>query len=223
MKYQIILALVLAVGVAGCATKVERISVEKVVDLSGRWNDADARMVAQEMIKNCLGGQWLTTFMKDNGRNPTVIVGTGGVEPNGPYVALGKHNYVLQATTEAIARQLGNALVAPLIKFVPEGSIAPPTGHMQYPGTISLREETFEALLADVCSSLKQHGFTDIVLIGDHDEAQRDADLRRRQTDANLVVHRLGHVGDDLAEFRRHVADRRGALAERGISIFPDF
>jgi len=103
----------------------------------------------------------------------TVIVGTGGIEPNGPYVALGKHNYVLHATTEAIARQLGNALVAPIIQFVPEGSIAPPTGHMQYPGTISLREETFEALLTDVCSSLKQHGFTDIVLIGDHGANQR--------------------------------------------------
>jgi len=103
----------------------------------------------------------------------TVIVGTGGIEPNGPYVALGKHNYVLQATTEAIARQLGNALVAPIIKFVPEGRIAPPTGHMQYPGTIGLREETFEALLTDVCSSLKQHGFTDIVLIGDHGANQR--------------------------------------------------
>lgn len=103
----------------------------------------------------------------------TVIVGTGGLEPNGPYVALGKHNYVLQATMEAIARRLGNALVAPIIKFVPEGSIAPPTGHMQYPGTISLREDTFEALLTDICSSLKQHGFTDIVLIGDHGENQR--------------------------------------------------
>src|SRR5437867_3668012 len=103
----------------------------------------------------------------------TVIVGTGGIEPNGPYVALGKHNYVLQATTEAIARQLGNALVAPIIKFVPEGGIAPPTGHMQYPGTISLREETFEALLTDVCRSLKQHGFSDIVLIGDHGANQR--------------------------------------------------
>ena len=103
----------------------------------------------------------------------TVIVATGGIEPNGPYVALGKHNYVLHATTEAIARQLGNALVAPIIKFVPEGSITPPTGHMQYPGTISLREETFEALLTDVCSSLKQHGFTDIVLIGDHGANQR--------------------------------------------------
>jgi creatinine amidohydrolase len=103
----------------------------------------------------------------------TVIVGTGGIEPSGPYVALGKHNYVLQATTEAIARRLGNALVAPIIKFVPEGNIEPPAGHMRYPGTMSIREETFEALLADVCSSLKQHGFTDIVLIGDHGENQR--------------------------------------------------
>jgi creatinine amidohydrolase/Fe(II)-dependent formamide hydrolase-like protein len=103
----------------------------------------------------------------------TVIVGTGGIEPSGPYVVLGKHNYVLQATTEAIARRLGNALVAPIIQFVPEGNIEPPVGHMRYPGTISLREETFEALLADVCSSLKQHGFMDIVLIGDHGENQR--------------------------------------------------
>src|SRR5262249_32107213 len=96
----------------------------------------------------------------------TVIVSTGGLEPNGPSVAIGKHNYVLQAMTEAIARQLGNALVAPIIKFVPEGTIAPPSGHMQYPGTISVREATFEALLTDVCSSLRQHGFTDIILLG---------------------------------------------------------
>src|SRR5712691_4423513 len=77
----------------------------------------------------------------------TVIIGIGGIEPDGPYVALGKHNYVLHATTEAIARQLGNALVAPIIQFVPSVRLAPRTGHMQYPGTISLREETFEALL----------------------------------------------------------------------------
>jgi len=103
----------------------------------------------------------------------TVIVSTGGLEPNGPYVAIGKHNYVLQAMTEAIARQLGNALVAPVIKFVPEGSIAPPSGHMRYPGTISVQETTFEALLIDVCNSLRQHGFTDIILIGDHGESQK--------------------------------------------------
>ena len=59
----------------------------------------------------------------------TALVATGGVEQNGPYVATGKHNYVLQATTEAIARKLGTTLVAPIIKFVPEGDIEPPTDH----------------------------------------------------------------------------------------------
>jgi creatinine amidohydrolase len=97
----------------------------------------------------------------------TVLVATGGLEQNGPYTVTGKHNYVLQATTEAIARKLGNALVAPIVKFVPEGRIDPPSGHMRYPGTISLTEATFQALLTDICASLKQHGFRDIVLIGD--------------------------------------------------------
>jgi len=110
---------------------------------------------------------WMEVRDAVNAGKTTAIVGTGGIEQNGPYVATGKHNYVLQATTEAIARKLGNALVAPIVKFVPEGDIEPPSGHMKYPGTISLREETFKLLLTDICSSLKQHGFKDVILIGD--------------------------------------------------------
>jgi creatinine amidohydrolase len=101
------------------------------------------------------------------GGKTTAIVATGGVEQNGHYTVTGKHNYVLQAASEAIARRLGNALVAPIVKFVPEGDIDPPSGHMRYAGTISLTQETFRALLTDICASLKQHGFRDIVLIGD--------------------------------------------------------
>lgn len=97
----------------------------------------------------------------------TAIVATGGVEQNGPYLATGKHNYVLRATTQAIARKLGNALVAPIVPFVPEGDIDPPSGHMRYPGTISVSESTYETLLKDICASLRTHGFTEIVLIGD--------------------------------------------------------
>lgn len=97
----------------------------------------------------------------------TVILATGGIEQNGPYLATGKHNYVLRATTQSIARKLGNTLVAPLVPFVPEGDISPPTGHMRYPGTISLSEKTYEALLTDICASLKTSGFKEIVLIGD--------------------------------------------------------
>jgi creatinine amidohydrolase/Fe(II)-dependent formamide hydrolase-like protein len=97
----------------------------------------------------------------------TAIIATGGVEQNGPYLAAGKHNYVLRATTEAIARKLGNALVAPIVAFVPEGDIAPPSGHMKYPSTISLRQSTFKALLTDIAESLQTHGFRRMILIGD--------------------------------------------------------
>lgn len=97
----------------------------------------------------------------------TVIIATGGVEQNGPYLATGKHNYVLQATCPAIAKKLGNALCAPIVPFVPEGDIDPPSGMMNYPGTISLTEGTYRALLTEIARSLEKHGFEHIILIGD--------------------------------------------------------
>jgi creatinine amidohydrolase len=127
----------------------------------------------------------------------TVIVGTGGVEQNGPYVASGKHNFVLSATTVAIAEELGDALVAPIVKFVPEGDIDPPSGHMRYHATISVRQETFEALLTDIVASLAAHGFTDIVLIGDSGGNTRGmqnvADrLNAEWSDGPARVHHVG-------------------------------
>lgn len=98
----------------------------------------------------------------------TVLVAAGGIEQNGPYVVTGKHNVVLRATTQAIARKLGNALIAPIVGFVPEGDFDPPTDHMKYPGTIGVTEVTFRRLLTDVCRSLRTHGFRNILLIGDH-------------------------------------------------------
>jgi hypothetical protein len=104
----------------------------------------------------------------------TIIIGTGGVEQNGPYMVGGKHNYVLQTVLPYIARAIGNALIAPVVKFVPEGRIDPdPSGHMRYPGTISLEPATFEALLTDICRSYRAHGFRDIVLLGDSGGNQR--------------------------------------------------
>lgn len=110
---------------------------------------------------------WMEVRDAMRGGKKTVIIPTGGVEQNGPYLATGKHNVVLRATTEAIARKLGNALVAPIIAFVPEGDIDPPSDHMKYPGTISLTEETYRRLLIDICASFRTHGFEHVVLIGD--------------------------------------------------------
>ena len=97
----------------------------------------------------------------------TVIVATGGIEQNGPYLAANKHNVVLRGTTEAIAKKLGNALIAPIIGFVPEGDINPASLHMKYPSTVGVREETYRMLLTDVCECYKTHGFKQIILIGD--------------------------------------------------------
>jgi creatinine amidohydrolase len=103
----------------------------------------------------------------------TVLVPTGGVEQNGPYLATGKHNYILRATAEAIARKHGKALVAPIVPFVPEGDIDPPSLHMKYPGTISLTEETYQKLLTEICDCFRVHGFEQIILIGDSGGNQR--------------------------------------------------
>jgi len=57
-------------------TKVERIGVEETTDLSGRWNDTDARLVAEEMVRDALSRPWLINYVADEGRKPVVIVGT---------------------------------------------------------------------------------------------------------------------------------------------------
>ena len=124
----------------------------------------------------------------------TAIITTGGIEPNGPWLVTGKHNYVNRVNCEAIARKLGNALCAPNIEFVPEGDIEAKSGHMSSPGTISLREETFRALLTDVAHSLKQHGFKNIIFIGDsggNQAGQRAVaeELNKRFNGEAVVAH----------------------------------
>jgi creatinine amidohydrolase len=103
----------------------------------------------------------------------TAIVPTAGTEQNGPHVVLGKHKYRMNAGSELIARRLGNAVVAPIISYVPEGDIDPPTGHMKFAGTISIPEDIFKGLLEYTARSLKAHGFTDILFIGDSGGNQR--------------------------------------------------
>lgn len=61
---------------AGCAKRVTRIGVDEVRDLSGRWNDTDSRLVAEEMIRDSLSHPWLTDFMASHaGMKPIIIVG----------------------------------------------------------------------------------------------------------------------------------------------------
>jgi creatinine amidohydrolase/Fe(II)-dependent formamide hydrolase-like protein len=89
-------------------------------------------------------------------------------------MALGKHNVRVKALSERIALALGNALVAPVLAYVPEGSLNPPTAHMRFPGTITVPDETFKMILDYAARSFKVHGFRDIVFLGDHGGYQQD-------------------------------------------------
>ncbi len=120
---------------------------------------------------------WTELRARIDAGSTTVIIPIGGTEQSGPYVALGKHNARAAALAERIARALGNALVAPVVAYVPEGNIAPPSGHMRFPGTITVPDAAFEQMLASAAESLAAHGFRHVVLLGDHGGYQRD--LRR--------------------------------------------
>jgi creatinine amidohydrolase/Fe(II)-dependent formamide hydrolase-like protein len=102
----------------------------------------------------------------------TIILPIGGTEQNGPHMALGKHNARVRALSERIARRLGNALVGPVIAYVPEGALDPPTGHMRFPGTITIPDDVFRRSLESAARSLRLHGFRDIVFLGDHGSTQ---------------------------------------------------
>jgi len=125
-----------------------------------------------------------------------VLVPIGGTEQNGPHMTLGKHNARVRALAERIAVTLGNALVAPVIAYVPEGSVAPPSAHMRFPGTITVPDAVFERTLEYAARSFKLHGFHDIVLLGDHGTYQKDmkavADRMNREWAATPVrVHAI--------------------------------
>lgn len=124
----------------------------------------------------------------------TIIVPVGGTEQSGPDVALGKHDTRVKILSEKIAVALGNTLVAPVIAYVPEGSVSPPTGHMRFPGTITIPDQAFQQVLEYAARSFKLAGFRDIVFVGDHGGYQAQmaavADRLNREWSATSVrVH----------------------------------
>jgi creatinine amidohydrolase len=93
----------------------------------------------------------------------TVIIPAGGTEQSGPHLALGKHNARARVLAGRIAQALGDTLVAPVVAYTPEEA-----GHQKFPGTISIPGTTFRSILESAARSLRQAGFTHIVLLGDH-------------------------------------------------------
>lgn len=127
----------------------------------------------------------------------TVILPTAGTEQNGPHMVMGKHRYIIEEASDRIARELGNALVAPTVTYVPEGDVDPPSGHMRFAGSITLPNEFFMKLVEYAARSFRVHGFTDIVFIGDSGGNQRGmqgvAELLNEEWGGDgAIVHFIG-------------------------------
>lgn len=141
----------------------------------------------------------------------TAIVPTGGTEQNGPIMAIGKHNYLVRYKAGEIAARLGNAIVAPVLAYVPEGDIPgakPAAGHMRFPGTITTPEDAYETVLEYAARSLRNAGFLDIAFIGDSGGNQAGQQavaerLNREWAATNVRVHHVSDYypgrGDDIA------------------------
>jgi creatinine amidohydrolase/Fe(II)-dependent formamide hydrolase-like protein len=137
----------------------------------------------------------------------TVIIPTGGTEQNGPHMILGKHNIRMRFAAGEIATRLGDAFVAPVMAYVPEGGIAPPTGHMWAPGTITLPAEHFAKVVEFAARSLAAHGIRDIVLIGDSGPNQAPlkavADVLNKEWASTAVrVHHASAYYESQVGFR---------------------
>jgi len=147
----------------------------------------------------------------------TAIVPVGGTEQSGPHMALGKHNVRARVLAGKVAAELGNALVAPVVAYVPEGDVAGTGGHIRFAGTISVPPAAFEAVLAGAARSFRRAGFRDIVLIGDHGGYQAQlgavaAKLNREWAAAPARVH-------FVAEYYQAATEPyAAALRQRGLT-----
>jgi creatinine amidohydrolase len=156
----------------------------------------------------------------------TVIVPLAAIEQNGPYMATGKHVYVVKGIAEATARVLGNALVAPVVPIGPGGSVEqvlslesdpPVRGHMRWPGSMAVRREVYQELLSDILGNLRYHGFLDIVVISEHEGFTSEDSPGPAAETVATVNERWGSgkaIAHFIPEYRDHlISDPRGSHA----------
>jgi creatinine amidohydrolase len=152
----------------------------------------------------------------------TLLVPIGGVEQNGPDMALGKHNARAALLAEKIAEGLGNALVAPVVSYVPEGSVEHPAGHLRFSGTISIPSDAFEATLEGAAESLHLHGIRIVVFLGDHGGYQKELHAAAAYLSKRWVADGARAVALDAyyqaasVEFPRYLRERGYSEAEIG-------
>jgi creatinine amidohydrolase len=165
------------------------------------------------------------------GGKTTVLIPNASTEATGPAIALGKHLVRAQYLGEHIARELGNALVAPVMPF------APTTDESRFPGTVNLSAETFSRVNEDVAESMAKAGFKYVVLMGDHDANQPPLRALAAKLDEKHRAHgvRVFYSSDAYAKTNKQIDDylkangyppsRHGGVSDTSLTwaVEPDY
>jgi creatinine amidohydrolase len=128
----------------------------------------------------------------------TAIVYTGSSEQNGPHMVIGKHNIVARYEAQRIAEQLGDALVYPVMPFSVTGTLSPKTGHMRFPGSVTIPPEVYAGVVRGVAQSALAAGFKVVALMGDHGGGQAELAKVAKELDAQHRKDgaRVLYIGD---------------------------
>lgn len=148
----------------------------------------------------------------------TAIYYAGSTEQNGPHMAIGKHNFIAREVAGRVAQKLGKALVYPILPFAPTGDPQQKTGHMRYPGSVSVSEATYIAVARDVALSARAAGFRNVLIMADHGDGQSAlAQLARSLNDqwqpAGTRVLFIGDVYERYGQLEAEWLARRGLKA----------
>ena len=128
----------------------------------------------------------------------SAIIMAGGIEQNGPHMALIKHNLISRYAAGQIAQRLGNALVYPIVPVSMAGEPISKTGHMRLPGTISLSSEVYVGIMRQIALSAVSAGFKNVFIMGEHGQGQGELRTAAESLDADWRNRgaRVFFVGD---------------------------
>ena len=146
----------------------------------------------------------------------TAIIYVGSSEQNGPHMVIGKHNFVARALAQRIAEELGDALIYPILPYAVAGNALTRTGHMRFPGTVTLPPEVFFGVVRGVGQSALTAGFKVVAMMGDHGGGQDELALAAKElnNEARGQDARVLFIGDLYAKSR---VQMREMFAKRGL------
>ena len=155
----------------------------------------------------------------------SAIIYAGSTEQNGPHLALGKHTFIAHYVAGRVAEALGDALVYPTMPFAPTGDFVLKSGHLRFPGSVSVNSEVFLGVMSQVALSAINAGFTQVYLMGDHGGGQSELKLAAENLDQEWRAKgvRVRYVADPYVKEKiqsdqylkeRHIATDEHAGAD---------